>query len=284
MKRLFIIGNGFDLSHNLPTSYYNNFRPIAESNEPFCGFWDLYQTQDDDVWADFENNLGIPDFNSLEEIFVGYEPDYFSDHESDRDSIITQSDISGNLSKSLYEFAEKAEESILEKEPKECFINLFVSSDYFITFNYTHTLEKLYNIENSHVLHVHGEVGNDNLILGYPSGNFRPEKYRYDYTHTSRGPFAEVEINKFINGIEDYYIQTAYKNLLDKCESFYKKFQKKKIDGFIYDKAFEEIIVIGHSCKIDFDYFNYLNSIFQNIHWVFNPHSEDDEYNIKLLI
>ena len=140
MSKLFIIGNGFDLAHDLPTSYYNNFRPIAIHNEPYREFWDLYQTEKEDVWADFENNLAIPDFNSLEEIFNGYEPDYYSDHESDRDSIITQSDISGNLEKSLYEFAENAEEEIKNKYPKDCFSKLFNSGEYFISFYYTHTL------------------------------------------------------------------------------------------------------------------------------------------------
>ena len=32
-NRLFIIGNGFDLAHELPTSYPDHFKRIAESNE-----------------------------------------------------------------------------------------------------------------------------------------------------------------------------------------------------------------------------------------------------------
>ena len=45
------------------------------------------------IFDEFENLLGCPDFNALEEIFYGYEPDYFSDRESDRDSIIYQVDL-----------------------------------------------------------------------------------------------------------------------------------------------------------------------------------------------
>ena len=67
-NRLFIVGNGFDLAHNLPTSFSENFKKIAEANESITYFWDLYQTELPNIWSDFEYCLGRPDFNSLEEI------------------------------------------------------------------------------------------------------------------------------------------------------------------------------------------------------------------------
>lgn len=106
-NRLFVIGNGFDLAHNLPTSFDKDFKRIAISNEIDKDFWELYQTDVVDIWSDFENSLGHPDFNSLEQIFDGYYLDYSSDHESDRDAIITLAGISGNLNKSLNDFATK---------------------------------------------------------------------------------------------------------------------------------------------------------------------------------
>ncbi len=86
--RLFIIGNGFDLAHQLPTNYNPDFKMIAEKNEPLAYFWDIYQSSNADIWSDFENLLGYPDFNNLEEIFEGFSPDWSSDFESDRNSII----------------------------------------------------------------------------------------------------------------------------------------------------------------------------------------------------
>ena len=73
-SQLFIIGNGFDLAHNLPTRFSPDFKNIAMRHEPNC-FWDFYQSNKDDIWSDFENLLGCPDFNSLEEIFQSYSPD-----------------------------------------------------------------------------------------------------------------------------------------------------------------------------------------------------------------
>lgn len=287
-KRLFLIGNGFDLDHDLPTDFEKNFKQIAESNESNKDFWNLYQSYYSNIWSDFEYALGCPDFNSLEEIFDEYAPDYASDHESDRDQIIVQADISGNLNESLTEFADQAEEAIDETVPKDIYKNIFKTSDLFINFNYTHTLEKLYSIRQDNILHVHGEVGKNNLILGYPRGMYKPEKYKFDPTLKGRS-LIELDIRDFIKRMAeeelfDSYTYRAFELLIEKTESFYKEFQKEKLESFLRDTSIGEIIVFGHSCKIDFDYFKYLNEKYVDARWFFNPHCEQDVANIEKLI
>lgn len=288
-SRLFIIGNGFDLAHNLPTSFSTNFKKIAEQNEANREFWELYQVEVPDMWADFEHGLARPDFNSLEEIFNGYAPDYTSDRESDRNAIITQADINGNLRKSLRQFAEQADNDILNHTSLIQYKNRFNANDYFINFNYTHTLEKLYGINKNNIVHVHGEVGKDNLILGYPSGTYNPEKYRYDPTFKSKGCYIDIDIMEFIARMEreeifDYYTATAYRSLVEKTKSFYKVFQKDVVSSFLDSKLFDEIVVIGHSCKIDYECFQYLKEKYPNVKWIFNPHTIEDIKNINNLI
>lgn len=46
--KLFIIGNGFDLAHNLPTRFDPHFKNIAKTYENY-NFWDLYQCCEDDI-------------------------------------------------------------------------------------------------------------------------------------------------------------------------------------------------------------------------------------------
>jgi len=198
MNRLLIIGNGFDLFHGLPTKFTPDFKNIAESEEQLHYFWEIYQTSEANIWADFENLLAYPDFNSLEEIFEGYQPDYLSDHESDRDSIITQVELNGNLNSSLNKFAYQAECAVEKARSIAPYIDLIKDNDLFVNFNYTHTLEKLYGVQKNRVLHIHGEVGMDNLILGYPEGNFLPERYSYDVRQKGRGPYREVDIRDHI--------------------------------------------------------------------------------------
>lgn len=284
-KRLYIIGNGFDIAHNLPTSYNPDFKRIAEKYESE-NFWEIYQSREPNIWADFENLLGCPDFNSLEEIFNGYAPDYRSDSESDRVDIILQVDVNGHLMPALYKFAEQAECS-LKNTNRERFIERILDNEaFYITFNYTHTLEKIYDISCEHVLHVHGEVGEDNLLMGYPKGKFTPEKYFYDVRQKGRGPYAELEIQDYIDEIEDYYIRTAYDELLDKCKSFYKDIKVDLVNSFL-DNAksrIEEIIVYGHSCEIDFDYFDAINKRYPKAKWFFYVARYKQQDSVEQLI
>lgn len=288
-KRLYIIGNGFDLSHKLPTSFKSDFKGIAEKNEQIPYFWEIYHSQKIDIWSDFENLLAKPNFNELKKIFEGYEPDYLSDRESDRDAIITQVDLNGNLIPSLYEFAKQAEQKLIKKIAIPSNIELFNTEDLFVNFNYTHTLEKVYGIQADRVFHVHGEVGQDNLILGYPEGDFSPEKYQYDVRQKGRGPYRKVDFREHIedmieNDMMDYYTYTAFYNLVNKAESFKKVPQIQSLKNFLIKSEIDEIVVKGHSCRIDFPYFKYLNDKFRNARWIFNAFDEDTKNNIGELV
>lgn len=280
-NRLFIIGNGFDLAHGLPTKFDPDFKEIAEKNESISYFWDLYQSQGVDIWSDFENLLAKPDFNFLTEIFDGFSPDYSSDRESDRDGIIYQVELNGNLEQSLYDFAIQAEDALTSVEPKLEFLDQFDENDLFINFNYTHTLEQVYNIENDRVLHVHGEVDHDNLLLGYPAGEFEPENFQYDVRGKGRGPYREVDFKDYIDGIEDYYVRAAYDDLISKTKSFKKAPQLEIVAEFLHNFEIEEIVVKGHSIAIDFPYFEYFNVKFSNAKWIFYAFDDGTRWNIE---
>lgn len=269
-RKLYIIGNGFDLAHNLPTKFDPDFKNITRKYE-YQNFWDIYQEGQDDIWSDFENLLGYPDFNSLEEIFNCYFPDYLSDRESDRVGIIYQVELNGHLYDALEEFANQAEQKLSTIYPKLQFTEMFNKQDLFINFNYTHTLEYIYDVDIENILHIHGEVGENNLLLGYPEGQFSPKKYSFDVRAKGVGPYAEIEVDEYINRIEDYYISTAYSNLLEKTKSFYKESKIFLLKTFLdtHDNQIDQIVVYGHSCAIDFTYFDYLNKRYPDAEWVF---------------
>ena len=286
--RLFIIGNGFDRAHKLPTKFDPHFKTIANQYE-LNNFWEIYQNQSDNIWSDFENSLAYPDFNALEEIFNGYEPDYYSDRESDRNAIITQVDLNGNLTRYLYEFANNAEKQLAKIKPLLKFEYEFLENDLFITFNYTHTLEKLYRINESRVLHIHGEVGMNNLILGYPEKDYSPKKYYYDIRGKGIGPYQEVDYQTHIdnihnNGILDYYTYTACCDLIKKTKSFSKQTQTKTFLDFINNHEIKIILILGHSCNIDFDYFKLLQNQFPQAKWIFIYYDSKTRINMVNMI
>lgn len=284
-NRLFVIGNGFDLAHGLPTRFDTDFKNIAVCNEADNRFWDLYPSESANIWSDFESLLAKPDFDELGAIFEQYPPDYLSDHESDRDSIILQADISGKLEKSLLDFATKAEKALLLTRPRYLYKNLFTNNALYVNFNYTHTLESLYGVPATQVLHIHGEVGgNRDLLLGYDASDFDAGNISEDVT--GRGHYRSVPTEKYIDGIEDFYVSTAYKNLLLKIQSWAKPCQTGLLSNFVKDRSIDEIIVIGFSFgKVDAVYFNQLQQLYPTCKYIITAIDEQnaEEYNNKIM-
>lgn len=60
---LFIIGNGFDLMHGVPSSYYDFRDSIGKDNILRFTLETFIQT--DDMWGDFENSLAYLDRESM---------------------------------------------------------------------------------------------------------------------------------------------------------------------------------------------------------------------------
>ena len=147
-------------------------------------------------------------------------------------------------------------------------------------------MEDIYCIPSKQILHIHGEVGKNNLKLGYPQGNFKPENYLYDVRAKGRGPYAEMETEDYINSIEDYYVKTAYDGLLNKCKSFYKEIKLDILKDFLDENRciIEEIVIYGHSCAIDFEYFRYLSIRYSNAYWKFYVKGTEQENNVNYII
>lgn len=176
IKKLYVIGNGFDMAHGLETSYWGLRRYIEEQDYEFIRFFeDLYNIQplDDtepwytekaqerwnksvnhNLWSTFEDKMGKPNTTSmLEQSISATEgmPTYgIRDHMD-----IYWEDIFGfvgKLSKYVKEWVEKFDTSKINPIKK----SLLNSEEVFLNFNYTDILERVYGI--SEVMHIHGGV------------------------------------------------------------------------------------------------------------------------------
>ena len=117
-------------------------------------------------------------------------------------------------------------------------------------------------------------------------GNFKPEKYYYDVRQKGKDPYATLDINDYVNQIEDYYIATAYRELINKCKTFSKPVNVDLLIDFLEKNhvEVETIIVFGHSCAIDFEYFNFLNKQFPNANWNFFIRGEKQTSDVQNLV
>lgn len=197
MSKLIIIGNGFDLAHNIPTSY-NDFRKYLIDNYPSAyrnrdRIIDIDKINDKKLiavelmmyaldhtngenWANFESSLSIINFQ-----------DKFPRHEHREDPDEDNStaaeylkyimnlilifkncvELWGTL---LSEWISEIEKIIDNHgyDPIDSISRLLDGDTKILTFNYTKTLQKLYG--KSGVKHIHNRVG-QKLIFGHSTIN-----------------------------------------------------------------------------------------------------------------
>ena len=207
MTKLFITGNGFDTAHGLPTKYsdfrnymYENY---AENQKyyylPDPGYdnhgnvvVDYFETgkylfnildisclnADDMLWQDFENDLGKLEYNTAFE-YSDFNEVY--DKEGDIDEYRTAYNRE-NIGQRINEtfryisvfFSDWVNTIEVKKaRKKDKFVDIACGGDsLFLNFNYTLTLEKVYNIPEKDVLHIHG-ISGDNIIVGQGLRNER---------------------------------------------------------------------------------------------------------------
>jgi len=204
MKRLFIIGNGFDIAHGLKTKYSDfekylmkNFPDadpenalIPEPNED--GLYDdnevvsfllkIISDTKGDAWKNLENTLGelnYSDFLTSNDECENTEDDwknaYFNEDNAKyiRNAVEKIRDYFSDWINQI-DISQVQPYSIFEK-----FINK--QNDLFLTFNYTMTLENVYKIQSKNILHIHGKQG-EQLIFGHGNPNDISENYEADYT------------------------------------------------------------------------------------------------------
>lgn len=272
-RKLFVIGTGFDKSHGLDTLYqdfyeylkseyseadeYNIVVPdatidhhgneIFDKNEVVGYLLNLINRSEDQYWSSFESTLGKLDFsNEFEELPECY------DRDGDRNlfhEAYNNEDLAVKLSKCVPKIKELFSEwiktiDISKAVPKKEFIEMVdEESDKFLSFNYTLTLEEVYNIKN--VCHIHGVIGEE-LLIG----------------HTSAPLFENGQDGKYIgseHGLEMIHnilrkdIEGALKKNIDFFEDLGENIHDIYVYGFSCGKEDEEYLrqIIEKTAKSD---------------------------------
>lgn len=266
MSSLFIIGNGFDIAHGIPTAY-NKFRNWVTEQYPDAlpfreatiSFEEYAQLPIDEVaaetlvyamdhasgddWHDFEDAFSRINFyhklpGPTDEEHNEDDPDH---NQRMGQYLLRMDAFSNGIIKSAEEcwllfFSEwiKTVEEKIEKgvySPKPSLIALFSDpTAKFMSFNYTKTLQNLYGVRV--VKHIHNRVG-QNLVFGH--GNDRAE-YDEPYDEEWRSPVSSSFLNDFIQ-----FLRKDTDKQLRKYSDFFKKLNhsinKVYSYGFSYSKV-----------------------------------------------
>lgn len=279
MNKLYVIGNGFDLAHGLPTSYqdFHSFLELTPNGINFIeSLEQFYLSSPSNLWSDFEENLGLLSANDILEEMVQrrYEFNENFDYDSTDDSHIINF-LRDEYFTELLKFDEYLHRwivSIDDISVKHIKYELKGNDGIFITFNYTKTLEKVYSIEKKLIHHIHGSVDNS-PVMGHGK-----EYLKY---------FNEVEQNsdflleEFKHKMESIF-EMFYKDRKKDVSSFLKEMKKHMIT---FTSEIDEIVILGHSLgKIDWPYFEYLQKEYPKSVWSIGYYDTEDLKRKKISV
>jgi hypothetical protein len=246
-KKLYIIGNGFDLHHGIPSAY-SNFRDYVESNDN--ELYDELNTyfNPDDLWSDFEGTLEYLDTDEIVDRAMNFFESYSHPKWSESMHHDYQYELERGINVITVNLKQHFTDWILELEIENHKNIDLLSLDCnakFLNFNYTNTLETLYKTPIKNIIYIHNKAidKKSNLILGH-----------------SRNP-KEIKSFNDVAGIEDQDVRITEGNtILDNYfEKTYKRSDeiiRENIQYFNELNTLEEIIVIGHSLsEVDSKYF-----------------------------
>lgn len=270
-ETLYIIGNGFDLAHGMATRYSDFKRWLIKKGridviQELQSAFPAQKENDFLLWSDFEKALGLYDIDKV--INWSWEDLYLTEFSIAGQPFGVQdfflnTQLPDILSDAFTKWVRSIPLAISQKD-----FNLKPNA-YFLTFNYTETLEKLYVIPENQVLHIHGRASlNEKLIVGH-NHMINPSDY-WDDTLDMR------ENNERMQRLTDMNdLRKPYDEIISKNKYFFRDLN-----------CVHDIHIIGHSCdKIDFPYFQKVKeSADERAIWHFSPYSNDDRCRMKELI
>ncbi len=291
----------------MPTSYYS-YKAFLEKKHPcifkeYETFPNLYDCGSGDRWADIEAALCI----DYDEFFSSIVADYYPNLSDESDSRWYNIDVEiENLTRFINDFtgrcffqwlilAEQAEaEADLSLEPDTIFIN----------FNYTNTLQRLYGIPESSILHIHGSLSNLNganvlwqdvfpntsdvetiealgpIVEGdkWSSGYIR-EEIQFGATGITPDGVLKELIKQYQD--DDFFgasIEPVLNTLLEFVENSTKNTQANynRLRDFLAHKDIDEVVIMGVSLgEADDSYYSdIIIPLLRNVKWTFMKHDE----------
>lgn len=259
-SNLYIIGNGFDLCHGIPSAYSDYRRFLVERGK--LPSW-LEGIPEDALWSDVEGALAfsVPVFDGqLREACNSGSTAIRDFAKSETKRLDGVHDFIGM---DFYEWVG----SISLSGARRVFD--FNEEDFFVNFNYTRTLEEVYGVDETRVLRPHGRFERVSPKRFYDHDveiNFGNRRYRHKANKLNEAIVSEFvqfgwhgnEIAKFdllkgeVRGL-DRADSHVVGELLEEVQDYFMS-THKDIDGNLRtmarrlaDAEFDEVRIIGHN-------------------------------------
>lgn len=277
---LFIIGNGFDLGHNLPTRYWD-FRVYLEERYPeflraFEEHYYIYpntkiETKKNLLWNELETNLANIDEDIIIENAVSIDMDLEGGDVGIEDTLYQYFSDEYSYVKKLAIYLKQWIRTIRIRDIKKR-ATCITKENLYITFNYTAVLENVYDINQANIIHIHGSLREYDVdpVLGHGNKK-RIENIKEKKEEADR--LFDEKWSSICRVVEEYYKDT-YKDV-----SRY----SLKLSG-LKKESIEAIYVIGHSLAgVDMQYFRIIDVMTNKLlAWNVYYYTEEEQEKLKM--
>ena len=271
-NRLIIIGNGFDLHHNMKTQYIN-YRDylINTGNKTIVDSFELSLEGDNHqglinlLWNSMESIIAILPYEQAYSLLKSYGDENWSDsyHHDFQNEVEKMAMYWPGLKDNLAPWIRSIKYTVSCDNLK----SIINPEANFISFNYTNTLEKLYGIDRESICYIHGNAcESDNLILGHRNNSYYPE---WDDTNT------DVDVRLLNAGVfMEQFRKDTFKPIEQICSS------NKKFNHFISEYQYLDIYMLGLSYNdIDKPYIEKISKK-QKSKWHFACYNNEDRHKV----
>lgn len=167
MRKLYIIGNGFDLHHGIKCRYADFKKYCEGQDEEMAKLLEMFHENPEKLWSDFEAEMGNIDADKLLEWARLLNSEWntgWKGHYRFVDEVSEEVDYLRTLTLSFRDWVLS-----LKLEDVKPMLKLEKQDSLFLNFNYTKTLEEVYHIKRNQIWYIHGVAEGDfaNLIVGH---------------------------------------------------------------------------------------------------------------------
>jgi len=240
-KKLYIIGNGFDIQHGIKSRYWDfkeyldiKDKKLVEKLEEYFG--------SDALWSDFEETLAYLDTEQIIDECMNYLQSCGAEDWSDAYHHDYQYEVQQRINLITETLKQQFTKWILQlKMPDNATENMVVvdKGSTFINFNCTDTLERLYKVTKDQIFYIHNKAVDINsiLILGH-SRNPQDTKTLDELYNDEDTDVRVTDGNRIL---DDYFVETykSTETIIAENSIFF--------DGL---NGIETIYVFGHSLSV----------------------------------
>ena len=275
---LYIIGNGFDAANKLPTSYehFRKYLTLKYKENQSGSYQNYYEIQKKGKLSpnDYQNSRLLikmidtalkrvygkkMDWRYFEAVLgkLKYEDLWGNQEKNELSGILVHTTFI-RLRDYFKDWISNVE--VEHSQPIQGFQNN--DRALYLSFNYTLTLEKVYHIPSQKVCHIHGALGDENLMFGHKYCEEKPIK-------NETGAERQISI---VREMLEKDTRSCYREHRD----FFQKI----------DKQIREIVSIGFSYSdVDMYYIdNIIKSVGNNTVWYIHNYKVTDAIRFKLLL